>query len=165
MAAGQQPADPAAVDLDQKLQTLKVQSLDIIQQSEALEQGFLYPTDNRVFVYVSVTIPGMLIKDISASLDNGTPSSYQYRESESVALQERGLHLLLRANAAPGRHRIHAQYTAQYSDSRPGDVPFTGTYDGYFEKTSQPAELELELRRQGYLTRPEIKFHDWKAAP
>jgi len=165
LAAGPQAADPAAQDLDQNIQKLKAQSLDVIQQAQSLEQGYLYPDYNRASVYVGVSIPGMLIKDISASIDNGTPVSYQYREGESVTLQDRGLHLLMRINAAAGRHHIHAQYTAQYSDARPGDVPFSGSYDGDFVKTSQPADLELELRRQGYLARPEIKFHDWKAAP
>jgi len=165
LADGPQAADPAAQNLDQTIQKLKEQSLDVIQQAQTLEQSFLYPDYNRASVYVSVSIPGMLIKDISASIDNGTPVSYQYREGESIALQDRGLHLLMRINAAAGRHRIHAQYTAQYSDAKPGDVPFSGSYDGTFDKTSQPADLELELRREGYLARPEIRFHDWKAAP
>ena len=164
LAATPQAADPASVDVDQSIQKLKEQSLDVIQQAQTLEQNFLYPEYNRVSVYVGVRIPGILIKDISASIDDSAPTSYQYRESESIALQDRGLHLLMRINAQAGRHHIHAQYTAQYSDARPTDPPFTGSYDGYFDKTAQPADLELELQREGYLTRPELKFHDWRAA-
>ena len=164
LAATPQAAGPAALDADQSLQKLKEQSLDVIQQAQAAEQNFLYPEANRVSLYIGVGIPGMLIKDISATIDDGAPVSYQYREGESVALQDRGLHLLTRINAPPGRHHIHAQFTAQYSDARPIDPPFTGSYDGYFDKTEQPAELELALVREGYLTRPELKFHDWRAA-
>lgn len=164
LAATPQGAGPAALDTDQGLQKLKEQSLDVIQQAQTAEQNFLYPEANRVTLYIGVRIPGMLIKDISASIDDGAAVSYQYREGESVALQDRGLHLLTRISATPGRHRIHAQYTAQYSDARPTDPPFTGSFDGYFDKTQQPAELELVLQREGYLTRPELKFHDWRAA-
>ncbi len=164
LAATPRAADPAALDVDQSIQKLKEQSLDVIQQAQAVEQTFLYPDYNRVSLYVGVRIPGMLIKDISASIDDSAPVSYQYHEAESVTLQDRGLHLLLRINAAPGRHHLKAQYTAQYSDARPSDPPFTGSYDGYFDKTQQPAELELGLQRQGYLTRPELIFHDWRVS-
>ena len=164
LAATPQAADPASLDVDQSIQKLKEQSLDVIQQAQSLEQNFLYPENNRVSVYVGVSISSMLIKDISVSIDDSAPTTYQYREGESITLQDRGLHLLMRINAAAGRHHIHAQFTAQYSDAKPIDPPFTGSYDGYFDKTQQPAELELELRREGYLTRPELKFHDWRAA-
>ena len=164
LAATPQAVDPASHDVDQDIQKLKEQSLDVIQQAQAAEQDFLYPSRNRVSIYVGVHIPGMLIKDVSASVDGTAPVVYQYREGESVTLQDRGLNLLMRINAAPGQHRIHAQFTAQYSDARPGDPPFSGTYDGSFEKTEQPAELELDLQRDGYLTRPQLKFRDWRAA-
>ena len=164
LAATPQAADPASLDVDQSIQKLKEQSLDVIQQAQSLEQNFLYPEQNRVSVYVGVSISSMLIKDISVSIDDSTPTTYQFREGESITLQDRGLHLLMRINAPSGRHHIRAQFTSQYSDAKPTDPPFTGSYDGYFSKTEQPAEIELELRRDGYVSRPELKLHDWRAA-
>ena len=164
LAAPPQAADPAALAVDQNIQKLKEQSLDVIQQAQAVEQNFLYPDFNRVSVYVGVAIAGMYIKDITVTVDGGNPVHHEYTTSESYALQERGLHLVERLNAPAGRHHLQAQFTAQYSDARPSDPPFTGSYDGYFDKTQQPAELELQLRRSGYLTPPELKFRDWRAA-
>lgn len=167
LAAPPQAADPAALDVDQNIQKLKEQSLDLVQQAQAVEQAFLYPDYNRLSVYIGVKISGMVLNDINVSIDGGTPTTYQYPREEAVQLQLQNtrLHRLVVMNAPPGRHRIHATFTAQYGDAKPTDPPFTGSFDGSFDKTEQqPADIELELRRDGYLTRPELKMHDWRAA-
>ena len=159
--AAQPPAaDP--LELDTKLQQLEEQALDINQQAQAAEEDFLYPDSSRVSIYVSVAIPGMLIRDMTVWVDDGAPVRHVYSESEAIVLQERGMDRITRLVAQPGAHRIRAQYTAQYSDARPTDPVFTGAYAGTFDKTQQPAELELQLRRDGYLTRPELRFHEWR---
>lgn len=167
LAAQPQAVDPAALDVDQGIQKLKEQSLDIIQQAQSVEQSFLYPDYNRLSVYIGVKISGMVLNDISVSVDGGAPIVYQYPREEAVQLQLQNtrLHRLVVMNAPPGRHRIHAQFTSQYGDAKPTDPPFTGSFDGTFDKTEQqPADIELELRREGYLTRPELRLHDWRAA-
>ncbi len=166
IAATPQAATQAAQDSDQNIQKLKEQSLDLIQQAQAVEQDFLYPGYNRLAVYVGVRITAMILRDISVSIDDGKPVTYEYPRSESVQLQLLGnsLHRLIVMTAPSGRHHIRAQFTAQYAEARPTDPPFTGSYEGYFDKTNQPADIELSLQRQGYLTRPELKFYQWSAA-
>ncbi|MDR3416199.1 MAG: hypothetical protein P4L83_08435 [Nevskia sp.] len=159
-----QAADPAPLQVDQDIQKLKEQALDINQQAQAIEHDYLYPPRTRVDVYVGVHIPGMLLKDITVAVDDAAPVHYQYNELESIVLQERGLHRLLRLAAEPGSHRIRAQFSARYSDAKPGDPPFTGSYDGSFDKGQPPAELEFDLKRNGYLSDPQLQFHDWRAA-
>jgi hypothetical protein len=158
--AAQPPVDP--LQLDSNLQQLEEQALDINQQAQAVEEDFLYPDSTRVSVYVSVAVPGMLIRDMTVWIDDGAPVRHVYTETEAIVLQDRGMDRVTRLVAQPGRHRIRAQYTAQYSDARPTDPVFAGAYAGTFDKTQQPADLELQLRRDGYLTRPELSFHDWR---
>lgn len=158
-------AGPTAQDVDQNIQQLKRQALDIDQQALAAQSQFLYPARTRVSVYVSVLIPGMLIKDITVSVDGGQPLHHVYTERESQVLQDGGLFLLTQLHAEPGSsHRVHAEFTAQYADAKLGDPPFTGSYDGNFDKTEQPADIELALLRMGYLSPPEIKLKDWRPA-
>lgn len=166
LAATPQAVTQAAQDSDQNIQKLKEQSLQLIQEAQGVEQDFLYPGYNRLAVYVGVRITAMILRDITVSIDDGKPVTYEYPRSESVELQMLGnsLHRLIVMNAPTGRHKIHAQFTAQYAEARPSDPPFTGSYDGYFDKTDRPADIELSLQRQGYLTRPELKFYQWSAA-
>jgi len=166
LAATPQEVNQAALDQDQAIQKLKEQSLQVIQEAQGVEQDFLYPGYNRLAVYVGVRITAMILRDISISIDDGKPVTYEYPRSESVELQLLGnsLHRVIVMNAPTGRHHIHAQFTAQYAEARPTDPPYTGSYDGYFDKTEQPADIELSLQRQGYLTRPELKFYQWSVA-
>lgn len=158
-------AGPAQQDVDQGIQKLKQQALDIDQQAWAVENEFLYPARTRVNLYVSVLIAGMLIKDITVSVDGGTPEHRVYSEKEAQVLQDGGLFLLKHVYAEPGTtHQVRAQFTAQYTDAKIGDPPFSGSYEGSFTKTEQPADIELALLRMGYLSRPELKLKDWRPA-
>jgi hypothetical protein len=172
LAVAATPPEPVAtpsatpIEQDQSIQKLKEDSLDIIQQSLTVEQDFLRPDPNRLTVYFGVRIPAMIVRDVSVSIDGGKPTTYQFPRSEAVQLQlnPNSLAPLVTMVTPPGHRHIHAQFTAQYGEARPFDPPFTGVYDGDFEKTNKPAELELSLQRQGYLTRPELKFYQWSAA-
>ena len=158
-------AGPTAQDIDQNIQKLKQQALDIDQQALAAQNEFLHPAQTRVNLYVSVLIPGMLIKDITVSVDGGTPVHHAYTEKEAQVLQDGGLQLLTQVRAEPGSsHRVHAEFTAQYADAKLGDAPFTGNYDGSFDKSDQPADIELALLRMSYLSPPELKLKDWRPA-
>jgi hypothetical protein len=156
-------ADPAELSLDQRIQKLKESALDITWREEAIEKQFLFPAGTRISVYVGDTVTGMLLKQISVSIDNSAPVHYEYSELESIVLQEQGLHKIVSINASPGTHSIHADFTAQYADAQPQDLPFSGRFDGSFDKTAQPAQLELDLVRDSYQGKPALKFREWRA--
>lgn len=165
-AATPQAVTQAAQDSDQTIQKLKEQSLDLIQQAQAVDQDFLRPEHNRLSVYIGVRITAMILRDISVSIDDGKPVTYEYPRSESVQLQLLGnsLHRISVMTAPSGRHHVRAQFTAQYAEAKVTDPPFSGGYDGYFDTTDKPTDIELSLQREGYLTRPELKFYQWSAA-
>lgn len=158
-------AGPTAQDVDQSIQKLKQQALDVDQQALAAQIEFLHPARTRINLYVSVLIPGMLIRDITVSVDGGAPVHHTYSDKEAQVLQDGGLQLLTQEHAEPGSsHRVHAEFTAQYADAKLGEAPFTGSYDGSFDKTEQPADIELALLRTSYLSPPELKLKDWRPA-
>jgi hypothetical protein len=99
------------------------------------------------------------------SVDEGAATEYQFDELESVVLQRQGLYPVVRLNAPPGSHRIRALYTARFSDARPEDAPLAGSYEAYFNKDLRPAQLELSITRQGYLSSAlNFALRDWRAA-
>jgi hypothetical protein len=162
-ATAEAQTDVTATQLDQNIQKLKSQALDIGQQAQTLQDDYLYPKHSRVSVYVGVLVPGMLLTDVTVAIDDEPAVNHHYDELESVVLQNRGLQRLLLMKAEPGSHRIHATYVAHYSDAKPTDPPFTGGYDGTFDKDEQPADLELDLDRKGYLGDLQLRFRSWKA--
>ena len=160
----QQPPEADALELDQALQKIKEQALDINAEAQRAEDEFLYPDFTRVTVYFGVQVKGLLVKNVSVSVDDGTPAYYQFSSSEAVALQKQGLYPVVRLNAPPGTHRIRAQYTAQFADAKTGEAPISGGYEAYFNKDLRPANLELYVSREGYLSQTfSLKMHEWRA--
>jgi hypothetical protein len=166
-----QSGDAAIADQDRAIQALKEQALDVEQKAQSLEDDLVYPASSRVSVYVGEEIPGILLKQITVSIDNGEPVSYTYKEQEALALSVKGIHRVLRINTTPGAHRIHAAYSAQFADARDQQEPFSGSYDGFFEKGPWAAAVELELESGTPVSpaavgraKPELKMRDWRAA-
>jgi hypothetical protein len=155
---------PSATALDQSVQQLKNQALAIERDAQDLEDDYLYPPYRRLSVYIGVQVPGLLVRDVAVSIDGADSDRHQYSELEAIALQDGGLHRMLRENVAPGAHRIRVWFTAQYADARPADPPFRGYYEGYFNKDREPAELEFDIVREGVLAKPTLRLRDWRAA-
>jgi hypothetical protein len=167
VAAGLAPFDQEAQDLDQAIQALKQEVLDIDSRGKGIEQNTLYPAFSRVTVYVGVTVKTLQLRTISVSIDDGNTVTYQVNDDEARALQDGkvgGLLTLLRANAGPGTHRLKADFTASYFESKPETAPMHGHYEAFFTKDQDPAELELTIEQNGFRADPALKLRDWKAA-
>lgn len=164
-AGGPAAVDQEAQDLDQTIQALKQEVLDIDSRGQSLEQNTLYPAYSRVSVYVGVAVKGLLLKTVTVSIDDGTPVTHEFNEDEARALQDgkpAGLMRLLRANAAPGNHRLKADFTARYFDAKAEAPSLSGHYEAFFAKDLTPAELELTVEQSGFRSDPALKLRDWK---
>ena len=84
-----QDADPAELSQDQRIQKLKEQALDITWREQAIDKQFEYPPVDRVIVYVGDGVTGMLLKEISVSIDNSAPTHYEFSELESSCSRSR----------------------------------------------------------------------------
>lgn len=162
-AATPPPVDEATLKLDTSIQALKGEVLDIHQRALDEEEKFLYPEVSRVNVYVGVKVSGLLLNDMTITIDDGEPALHSYDTIEAIVLQRRGLQRLVRINAAPGSHRIRGEFTAHYADARPEAPLVRGRYEAVFEKTLDPAELEFTIVQDGFAGSPILKLRDWRA--
>lgn len=161
--AEQPPPNPAAVKLDTTIQDIKNEALQFNREATILERDVLYPAHSRLGLYLGVRINNLLIKEINISLDNGTPQKITYDDKQARALfQSSNIDRLFYTNLAPGSHRIHADYIAQYDDSKDGAPPITGSYDAFFDKTYSEAELELVLAKGRSSSRPSLALKEWR---
>lgn len=139
---------PEAITLDTVIQGLKEQTLALNVELQRLEDDYSFPQHSALSVYVgSVDDSPTLLSDVTVTVDSAAPSQYSYDEEESRALLKGGLHRILRANVAPGRHRIRAEFRGKPIDGKPG--PVTEVLEGSFEKGDLEAEIELRFGKGG----------------
>lgn len=154
-----------ALKLDQTIQGLKNEVLLFNRDASELEQNSLFPAYSRTSVFLGVRIGGLLVKEFSVSFDGGVPQKFTFDEIESLAfLQNKGLRRVLRINLAPGPHKVHAEFTAQFADAKPDAAPFTGSLDAVFDKNYNNTDLGLMLVRHGFMAAPSLTLEQTRSA-
>jgi hypothetical protein len=155
--------DDAAIQLDQSVQALKDELVQFNRDAQLAEDEFLYPPVSRVTVYVSNDYPGLLLDELRVVIDKNPPVTHRYDEYDSRALLADGaLQRIFHGSANRGPHRITASFSGKLAD---GEAPVTGTYEGVFDKTVDPAEIELRIRRGGKRGGAAfIELREWRAS-
>jgi len=148
--------------IDRDLQALKAEVLDLNQGATRAEAALQYPDETRVSIYVGVDAPGMLVEDVIITVDNAAPTVRKFDVIESIALQRRGLYRALRLNTTPGSHRIRVEFSGRYVDAKPGTPPMRARYEGVFDKTVQPSDLEVLISIAAYGKPATIRLRDWR---
>ena len=158
------PPDPNALKLDTTIQGVKDEVLSFNSEAQSTEQDALYPDYSRVTVFVGVRISSLLLKEIRGSLEGEAPQKISFEKNESIALllSRNNLVRVLRTNLKPGSHRLHAEFSAQYADDRPGTAPMTGSYDAIFDKSYGATDLELDIGRGTRISKPGLSFRQWE---
>jgi hypothetical protein len=153
-----------AQKLDQSIQALKKEVLDFNTEGQRIEDEILYPPHARLSVYLAVKVPGLLLKEVSVSLDNGPAQSFTYSDRDAKSLlAERHVQRILRANIGPGAHRIRLTYSGQMANAK-ADAPAVGdSYEAVFDKDTRETSLELVIARPNRLARAGISMKQWKA--
>ena len=156
--------DSETHQLDVEIQQYKQQALDINRDALNAEEDYLYPIYTRLAVGVSVNVSGLLLHEVKLSLDGGQPVDYTFENTESIALlKSKGLDRLMRANAANGQHRLHAEFEASFADSKPNDPPLRGTLDQTFVKDDQTRMVEVIVGHGSPFGKPELSMKIWSA--
>ncbi|MEQ1437934.1 hypothetical protein AAG565_01095 [Fontimonas sp. SYSU GA230001] len=147
-AAQTQDMTDRAIRLDQAIQALKDEVLDVSRDAQAVENAVLAPEDQRVSIYVSLAIRGLLLDEIRIAIDGGPDELYRYDETEARALlAANSAQRVLRTAVAVGPHRIRFSYSGRYADTAPDSPPVTGQYEAIFDKDYRESELEFHLSR------------------
>jgi len=153
-----EPPQPTAeaIALDAAMQGLKDEALALNVELQRLEDDFSFPQYSALSVYVGSTPNnGAFLTDATVTIDNAAPTEYTYSEQEARGLLKNGLHRVLRANVAPGAHRIRVVFKGRPLESQNGAVTVTESFEGSFVKGAQEAEIELRFGKGGKLV--EIK--------
>ncbi len=163
-AAAPQSAERAA-QLDQAIQVMKDEIVELSRDAQAIENDLLIPAHQRVSVYLGVGVRGLLMREVSVTVDDRKPEIYRYDERDARALlADHALQRLLQTSVAPGPHRIRVTYVARYADDPPDAPPVTQSYDAIFDKDHHEAELEFNIARASrFGTETRMSLKQWRA--
>lgn len=157
--------DDNAIALDQTVQALKDEMVNLSRDAQAAQNALLFPPQKRMTVYVSNSIPDLLLKEVTITVDENSPVTYHHSEFDAHALlDKRALQRLVQINVDRGSHRVHADFLGHYADADDDEGPVRGTFDGTVEKGIEPAEIELQIQRGSRGNPLGMKLKDWKVA-
>ncbi len=160
----QEQLDERALKLDQAIQALKKEVLDFNVEGQRAEDDILYPPYSRVSVYVAVRVPGLLLKQVTVSIDNAPAQTINYSDRDAKSLlSEQHMQRVLRANVGPGSHRIRFSYTGAMADAKADAPPIGDSYEAVFDKDSREAELELRIARPTRFSKAAVTMKQWRA--
>lgn len=158
LAAGSvQAAEPPqptaqAISIDALTQVLKEQTLALNVDLQKLEDDFSFPAYSALSVYVgSADNTPAFLNDVVVTIDGAAPTQYSYNEQEARGLLKRGLHRVLRANVAPGTHRVRVTFQGRPIDAVNVTPTITETFEATFVKGETEAEIELRFGKGGSL--------------
>lgn len=154
-----------AISIDQTIQALKDEVVLFQRDAILAEDQYLYPAFSRVTVFVSNEIPGLLLKELSVSIDGQPPVVHQYDEVTSRALlREASTQRLLRINLPRGQHKVRAQFVGHMVKSKEGEDPISASGEFDFLKDVEPAELELRITKGSRRrSSPALQIREWRA--
>lgn len=156
--------DEEAIGYDQVVQALKDELVQFNRDAQLAEDEFLYPDHSRVAIYVSNAVNGLLLEEVSVTIDDQAPVVYTYSEDDARALLVNdALQRLLRANVPRGAHRIRFSYRGRFADSEEQDEPMVGGHDAIFDKTLDPAEIELRIASTPRRRQLVVQVREWRA--
>ena len=100
------------VRLDREIQTLKKEFLELNRDLLLLEEELLYPPDQQLVVFVSVTKGGSITPSlVKIELDGEMLAHHLYTDREIQALQRGGVHRLYVGKLGRGDHAFEVSLT------------------------------------------------------
>ncbi|HSW11920.1 MAG TPA: hypothetical protein VLI06_03700 [Solimonas sp.] len=164
-AASSEELEERALKLDQSVQAFKKEALAFGTEAQVIEDDVLYPAHSRLSVYLSIKVPGLLLKDVSVSVDNGAPQTFSYTDRDAKALlADKHVQRVMRANVAPGAHRLRISYSGQMADAKEGAAPVGDSYEAVFDKDQRPTDLEISIARRNRLSKAGISMKQWRSS-
>lgn len=163
-AIGPESPDEGAIELDLAIQALKDEVVQLNRDAQLAEETHLYPPETRLSVYVSTTIPNLLLEQIQIAVDNEAPVTYRYQERDARALlAPDALQRLARLNVGRGGHQIRVQFSGALVTPKGEATPVVGSFDDVVDKGVAAAEIELQIVQARRGGDPTVRLKQWKA--
>lgn len=148
-------ADEDADDLARRIESLKLQSVNLARDLWLLEQD-LGTDEGRLVVFVSID-PRLKDRpqEIELMVGDQSVARHQYNAAESEALGKGGSHRLYAGALEPGRHVLEARLRAHGDDG-------TNHRSAKLSFRNGDAPKNIELRLQpGEAGLPELVIREW----
>ncbi|MGH1438935.1 MAG: AraC family transcriptional regulator [Cellvibrionaceae bacterium] len=160
-----QTDDPEAVQqqknvvLNQEVEDLKKAALNLNRDLLLLEEELLFPGNTQVAVFVSMDVGEFFQLDaVKVKIDDQVIGSHLYTEKQVSALFRGGVQRIYVGNIKSGEHEISAFFTGKGPQGR----DYKRAAKMSFEKTSEPALLELRIIDSTQKLQPVFEVKEWE---
>lgn len=148
-AGADEPAPAAAHDLESVKQDLVALKRDLT----ILEEDLLFPASSQVAVFLSMDVGEFFQLDaVTVKLDGEEVTHHLYTERQVDALLRGGVQRLYLGNVKEGSHTLTAFFTGR----GPSDRDYRRAATVEFDKTFEPAFIELAIRDSESKYQPEF---------
>lgn len=163
--SGVQTEDPEAAlqqknaVLNQDVEDLKQAALNLNRDLLLLEEELLFPGNTQVAVFVSMDVGEFFQLDaVKVKIDDQVVGSHLYTEKQVSALYRGGVQRIYVGNVKSGEHEISAFFTGKGPQGR----DYKRAAKMTFEKTSEPAMLELRIVDSTQKLQPIFEVKEWE---
>lgn len=144
----------SAVPLDNDMERIKQELLQLKRDLVILEEDLLYPASSQVAVFLSMDIGDLFQLDsVTVKLNGRQVAHHLYTDRQVDALYRGGIQKLFVGNVKQGPNRLTAFFTGRGPSGR--DYRRATTVE--FEKTFEPAFVELAIADSGAKYQPEFR--------
>ncbi len=145
--------------LNQQVEDLKQAALNLNRDLLLLEEELLFPGNTQVAVFVSMDVGEFFQLDaVKVKIDDRVIGSHLYTEKQVSALYRGGIQRIYVGNVKSGEHEISAFFTGKGPQGR--DYKRAAKLN--FEKTSDPALLELRIVDSTQKLQPIFDIKEWE---
>jgi hypothetical protein len=158
--AGDKRADSRQrfIEVDKEIQAVKQEVLEINREIMLLEEQLLYPHDQQLLVFVTLSNNGSLdVASISLTLDGKRVSQHAYSQTERAALNQGGAHRLYVGRLENGVHELHVSLAGTSAQGQ----TILREQSAEFVKGSKQKVMELNIVSGDNGKDPEFTIHQW----
>jgi hypothetical protein len=151
------PVDTAPIS--DQVEDLKQAALNLNRDLLLLEEELLFPGNTQVAVFVSMDVGEFFQLDaVKVKIDDKVIGSHLYTERQINALFRGGIQRIYVGNVKSGQHEISAFFTGK----GPAGRDYKRAAKLTFEKTSEPALLELRIVDSTQKLQPIFDIKEWE---
>lgn len=153
-------AQETEAPLNQQVEDLKKAALNLNRDLLLLEEELLFPGSTQVAVFVSMDVGEFFQLDaVKVKIDDQVIGSHLYTEKQIDALARGGIQRIYVGNVKSGTHQISAFFTGKGPQGR----DYKRAAEMTFEKTTEPALIELKIVDSTQKYQPLFEIVEWEA--
>lgn len=146
------------IRLDREIQTLKQEFLEVNRELSLLEEELLYPAEEQLVVFVSMTDDMPVTPSlVEVKLDGEMLVHHRYAAGEIEALQRGGVHRLYIGTGGTGDHTLEVALTGTEATGR----DFHRESAKNFSRWRGPTYVELRIAGTENKEAPELRIDMW----